>query len=259
MPKKDLTTAISSVSPGKIVIRGYNLMDLIGKISYGEMIYLLFTGELPRGNEGKMIEAILVCSAEHGMATPSTNIVRSAISGGIPIQAAVASAIISLGDFHGGAIEKSAEMLQTNMTQAREKGFEDTAMMIVENSRTQKKRIMGYGHGIHQPEDPRNGKLFELMVEYGIAMDHVNLALAIENALKKALNKSLPLNVDGAIGAVISDIGIDWRLGKSFFFLGRSAGLTAHAYEYQTTERPMRRAYTWDEVSYRGPEERSIK
>jgi len=259
MPKKDLTTAISSISPGKIVIRGYNLIDLIGKISYGEMIYLLFTGNLPKGHEAKMIEAILVCSAEHGMATPSTNIVRSAISGGVPIQAAVASAIISLGDYHGGAIERCAEMLQAHIADARENGFEDTAMKIVKKSRAQKKRIMGYGHGIHQPKDPRNGKLFELMSEYGISMDHVNLAMAIENSLKEVLNKSLPLNVDGAIGAIISDLGIDWRLGKAFFFMGSSAGLTAHAYEYETTERPMRRAYTWDEVTYRGPKERSIK
>ena len=258
MAKKDLTTAISSISPGKIIIKGYNLIDMIGKISFAEMIYLLFTGELPKANEGKMIEAILVCSAEHGMATPSTNIVRSAVSGGVPIQAAVASAITSLGDFHGGAIEKCAEMLQININAAREKGFAQTASEIVEKSRAQKKRIMGFGHGIHQPQDPRNGRLFEIMGEYGIAMDHVNLALAIEASLKKALNKSLPLNVDGAIGAIISDLGIDWRLGKAFFFLGRSAGLTAHAYEYQTNERPMRRAYTWDEVSYTGPEERSL-
>ena len=258
MARKDLTTAISSISPGKIIIKGYNLIDMIGKISFAEMIYLLFTGELPKANEGKMIEAILVCSAEHGMATPSTNIVRSAVSGGVPIQAAVASAIVSLGDFHGGAIEKCAEMLQANITVARENGFAETASEIVEKSRAQKKRIMGFGHGIHQPQDPRNDKLFKIMGEYGIAMDHVNLALAIEASLQKTLNKTLPLNVDGAIGAIISDLGIDWRLGKAFFFLGRSAGLTAHAYEYQTNERPMRRAYTWDEVSYTGPEARSL-
>jgi citrate synthase len=64
--------------------------------------------------------------------------------------------------------------------------------------------------------------------------------------------------VDGAIGAVISDLGIDWRYGKAFFYLGRAAGLTAHAYEYQVKESPMRRVYTWDEVNYVGPEEKEI-
>ena len=61
------------------------------------------------------------------------------------------------------------------------------------------------------------------------------------------------------MGAVISDLGIDWRLGKAFFYLGRSAGFTAHAYEYTVNERPMRRVYTWDEVNYTGPEEREFE
>lgn len=256
--KKDLTTAISAISPGNIRIKGYDLMELMGEISFGDMIFLLFTGELPRGREGRMIEAVLVCSAEHGMATPSTNIVRSAVSGGVPIQAAVASAIIGLGDFHGGAIEKCAQMLQQHMPEAREKGMQAAAMEIVTAARKEKRRLMGYGHGIHQPVDPRKVKLFELMDAYGLPTDHIQLADAVESTLKEVLQKSLPLNVDGAIGAVISDLGIDWRLGKAFFYLGRSAGLTAHAHEYMVNERPMRRVYTWDEVRYTGPADRNV-
>ena len=259
MIRKDLTTAISLVKPGKILIRGYDLIDLVGQISFGDMVCLLAKGELPKTNEGKMIEAILVCSAEHGMATPSTNIVRSAVSGGVPIQAAVAAGIVGLGDFHGGAIEGCAEMLQKNVFLAREKGFESAALEIVNSYRKTKKRIMGYGHGIHQPEDPRKVKLFRLAESYGIASDHIKLANAIESALNEVFQKPLPLNVDGAVGAIISDLGIDWRLGKAFFYLGRCAGLTAHAYEYMVNEPPMRRVYTWDEVNYIGPEERNYQ
>jgi citrate synthase len=256
MTTKDLKTSISMIKPGKILIRGYDLIDLIGHISFGDMVYLLFAGELPKKNEGKMIEAILVCSAEHGMATPSTNIVRSAVSGGVPLQAAVASAVIGLGDFHGGAIEGCAEMLQNHISLAREKGFESAASEVVANHREAKKRIMGYGHGIHQPEDPRKDRLFRLAEQHGISSDHMTLAESIEMALKNVLGKPLPLNVDGAVGAIISDLGLDWRFGKAFFYLGRSAGLTAHAYEYMVNERPMRRVYTWDEITYVGPEER---
>lgn len=258
MLKKDLSTGISLVKPGKVLIRGYDLIKLIGKISFGDMIYLLFTEKLPKNNEGKMIEAILVCSAEHGLATPSTNVVRSVASGGVPLQATVAAGIIGLGDYHGGAIEECAKMLSENIQLAREKGFETAASEIVTTYRAQKKRIMGYGHGIHQPEDPRKIKLFQLAEEYGIAGDHMKLADTLEGALMKMLQKPLPLNVDGAIGAIISDLGIDWRYGKAFFFLGRGAGLTAHAYEYMVKESPMRRVYTWNEVNYVGPEEKEF-
>jgi citrate synthase len=258
MVKKDLSTAISLVKPGKVLIRGYDLIKLIGKISFGDMIYLLFTENLPKGNEGRMIETILVCCAEHGLATPSTNVVRSVASGGVPLQATVAAGIICLGDYHGGAIEDCAKMLSENIQLARKKGFEAAASEIVIHFREAKKRIMGYGHGIHQPQDPRKVKLFEIAEKYGIAGDHMKLADALEVAMKKIFKKSLPLNVDGAIGAIISDLGIDWRLGKAFFFIGRAAGLTAHAYEYMRKESPMRRVYTWDEVDYVGFEEREV-
>ncbi len=258
MGKKDLSTSISSVKPGKVLIRGYDLIQLMDHVSFGDMIYLLFTEKLPKKNEGKMIEAILVCSAEHGLATPSTNAVRSVASCGVPLQASVAAGIISLGDFHGGAIEHCAKMLQENVKLVREKGVEQAASEMVVRYRETKKRIMGYGHGIHQPEDPRKVKLFQLAEKYDIAGDHMKLADALEVAMKNILQKSLPLNVDGAIGAIISDMGIDWRYGKAFFFLGRAAGLTAHAYEYMVKETPMRRVYTWDEVNYSGPGERKI-
>ena len=114
-PKEYLKTNISFIEPGKITIRGYDLIELMGNISFGDMICLLFSGKLPEGNEGKMIEAILVCGAEHGMATPSTNAVRSVASCGVPLQAAVASGMICLGDYHGGAIEKCAALLQANI------------------------------------------------------------------------------------------------------------------------------------------------
>jgi citrate synthase len=258
MAKKDLSTGISSVKPGKVLIRGYDLIKLMDHFSFGEMIYLLFTERFPKKNEGRMIEAILVCSAEHGMATPSTNVVRSVASCGVPLQATVASGIICLGDYHGGAIEGCAKMLQSNVQLAREKGFESAASEIATRSRESKKRIMGYGHGIHQPEDPRKTKLFQLAEKYGVAGDHMKLADALEGAMQKVLQKSFPLNVDGAIAAIISDLGIDWRYGKAFFYIGRSAGLTAHAFEYMVKESPMRRVYSWDEVSYVGPEERDI-
>ena len=110
---------------------GYDLIDMIGKKSFGDLVYLLFTGDLPRGNEGKMVEAILVSSCEHGLATPSTNAARSVASGGVPLQAAVAAGIVCLGDYHGGAIEQCAKILQENISDAEQHGFEETAARLI--------------------------------------------------------------------------------------------------------------------------------
>ena len=91
-----------------------------------------------------------------------------------------------------------------------------------------------------------------------IAGKHVALSKAIEIILEKTRGKKLPINVDGAIAAIISDMGFDWRLGKAFFLLGRVAGLTAHVYEEQTQEKPMRQMFTID-YDYIGPEEQELR
>lgn len=84
------------------------------------------------------------------------------------------------------------------------------------------------------------------------------LSNAIEKELEKQTGKNLPINVDGAIAAISSDMGFDWRLGKGFFLIGRVAGLTAHVYEEQTREKPMRKMFTV-ECEYDGPEERDLE
>lgn len=256
--KSPLRTRISCVQPGKILIRGYDLIEMIGKKNFGDVIYLIFTGDFPKGNEGKMVEAILVSSCEHGLATPSTNAARSVASGGVPLQAAVAAGIICLGDFHGGAIEQCAKMLQKAVTETDRDGFDETAARLVSEYRSVKKRIPGYGHGIHAPEDPRKLKLYQYATELNVAGNHIRLSVAIESQLKTLTGKDLPINVDGAIAAIISDLGIHWSFGKGFFLISRAAGLTAHVQEEQSLEVPMRRVYTWDEVEYQGHPEREL-
>ncbi|PYS40190.1 MAG: citryl-CoA lyase, partial [Acidobacteria bacterium] len=105
-------TSLSAVEPNKILIRGYRVQDLMAHCSFGDIIYLTFTGELPTGNEGRIIEMIVVSSTDHSFLAPSIDATRFVASGGVPLQAAVAAGVISLGDHHGGAIEQCAKLLQ---------------------------------------------------------------------------------------------------------------------------------------------------
>ncbi len=256
--RSPLRTKISWVQPGKILVMGYDLIEMIGKKSFGDMVYLLFTGDLPKGNEGKMVEAILVSSCEHGLATPSTNAARSVASGGVPLQAAVAAGIACLGDFHGGAIEQCAKILQERISDAEAHGYDEAAARLITEYRSSKKRIPGYGHGIHAPEDPRKVKMYQYAADLNVAGKHMKFSAAIESQAKALTGKDLPINVDGAIAAVMSDLGIHWSFGKGFFLISRAAGLTAHVQEEQSREVPMRRVYTWDEVEYQGHAERKF-
>src|SRR5437867_9467982 len=105
-------TSLSAVEPNKILIRGYRVQDLMAHCTFGDIVYLTFTGELPRANEGKMIEMIVVSSTDHSFLAPSIDAKRFVASGGVPLQAAVAAGVISLGDHHGGAIEQCAKFPQ---------------------------------------------------------------------------------------------------------------------------------------------------
>src|SRR5262249_26470191 len=141
-------TSLSGVEPNKILIRGYRVQDLMTHCSFGDIIYLTFKGELPEGNEGRMIEMIVVSSTDHSLLAPSIDATRFVASGGVPLQAAVAAGVISLGDHHGGAIEQCAQLLQESVKAGA------NASDIVAGFRSRKQRVPGFGHPWHD-RDPR--------------------------------------------------------------------------------------------------------
>src|SRR5216683_6560731 len=128
-------TSLSAVEPNKILIRGYRVQDLMENCSFGDVIYLTFKGELPAGNEGRMIEMIVVSSTDHSFLAPSIDATRFVASGGVPLQSAVAAGILSLGDHHGGAIEQCAKLLQESAK------AEASARQIVDDFRSRKQRV----------------------------------------------------------------------------------------------------------------------
>jgi citrate synthase len=251
-------TKITKVEPNHLVTRGYRQEDLIGNIPFPHVVYLLLKGELPSKEHGKMIDAILTACIDHGVTPPTAMASRVVASGGVPLPTAVAAGILSIGDAHGGAIEKGAKFLQEGIVRMNEEhnSIDEIAKILVTESREKKKRILGFGHRVHT-SDPRTKRLFSFAEELKIAGNHVSLSKAIEKELEEQTGRKLPVNVDGAIAAISSDMGFDWRLGKAFFLLGRVAGLTAHVYEEQTEFKPMRKMFSV-KCDYDGPMEKDL-
>jgi citrate synthase len=237
-------TSLSAVSPNKILIRGYRVQDLMARCSFGDMIYLTFKGELPAGNEGRIIEMIMVSSTDHSFLAPSIDATRFVASGGVPLQASVAAGVISLGDHHGGAIEQCSKLLQESVQSGA------AAREIVNDYRSRKQRVPGFGHPLHD-RDPRTMTLIANAREWKVAGAHLALVESISAELK------LPANIDGVISGIISDIGIGWQYGRAFFILPRVVGLAAHAVEETTRERPFR-VVDLKDVAYDGPAERDF-
>ncbi len=236
---KNWSTEITKISPNELLIRGYPLDELIGSISYATGIFLTIKGELPSPQEERVINAILVATMDHGTTAPSAVAARTVASCGVPITTAIAAGISAIGDYHGGAGENCMKILNEAIVGYDEsKSLENIAKNLVTEKKEQKKRIPGFGHRFHT-NDPRTVKLLEVAEQEGISGIHVKLATLIAKELTKQSGRQLPLNVDGAIGALLADLGFEVQTGKAFFAISRITGLTAHILE-EYRERPVR-------------------
>jgi citryl-CoA lyase len=259
LPEAFWKTAISRVEPNKIIVRGYNLTDLVGKYSYADLTYLLWQGELPSASQSRMMDALLTVCLEHSLNAPSVDAARFVASCGVPLQSAVSAGVAAIGDWHGGAIEQAAKMLQDGVARIKELeiSLEQCAEEKLREVTSRKERIPGFGHPTHT-KDPRTVRLLEIARETQLIGQHAKLAQTMESLTEKFCGRHLILNVDGCIAAIISDMGFDWRLGKAFFIVSRTPGLIAHAYEQMYSEKPYKSA-KWDEIVYTGPSDRQPK
>jgi citrate synthase len=251
-------TSVTKIQPNKVSIRGYPVDKLMGKISFAQAIYLVLTGERPSPEVGKLVDAIFVSSIDHGASPPSVLSARTVASTGAELNAAIAAGVLGISRYHGGAIEEAMKLFLdiARRMEEEKKSETDAALDFLEEMKEKGKRASGFGHRIHT-EDPRTKKLFDLAEELELAGRYIQIAFAVEKGLKDVLGKSLPINVDGAIAAVLCDLGIPPEIGNAFFIIARVPGLVAHIHEEITRMRPMRKIHPQD-FEYDGPEEREL-
>ncbi len=251
-----LKTAISKVEKNKISTRGYNQRDLIEKIRYSDMIFLLLKGRLPSIEEGKLFNHILVSFCDHGATPPSTQTARLITSSGSPLNSAIAGALLSFGERHAGAIEKSMDLYQSAIGSINITGDSDIdnkqivslAIDIYNRFTSKNEKIPGFGHRYHDT-DPRASKLIDIAIKKGAVGPHTKLALSLQDLLSS--NKNIRLNVDGVNAALLSDLGFSPTLGLGVFIIGRIPGIIAHIHEEQMTEEEFRQFCDIEDIIYK--------
>jgi len=256
MANETWKTGITHVQPNEIRLRGYRVDELMGRISFSEAAFLALTGDLPDEKVARLLDAILVASVDHGPGAPSALAARTSASTGAPPNAAVAAGILSINRFHGAAISGCMQVVADVITRtSADHPISEAAAEVVAEYLGSNRRLPGLGHRLHT-EDPRTRRLFALAEELDLGGDGVEAILALQIAMA-AEGKELPINVDGAIGAVLFDLGLPIELGNDFFIIARIPGLFAQVHEELDRERPMRRIHPTD-YTYDGPENRSL-
>ncbi|WP_321841440.1 citryl-CoA lyase [Paraburkholderia bannensis] len=258
------STSIIDIHPGSIAVRGYPIQELIGRVSFPQMIWLMLRGELPGDDEAALLEAALVASVDHGPHAPSIAISRMATSCGLPLNGAMASALNALDDVHGGAGQQAVELYASIAALLDGGRTLDEAVetrvdaFIAEHG----KYLPGFGHRFH-PVDPRAGRLLEMVdarVESGvIGGRYALIARGVEALLKKRKDKPVPMNIDGVTAVIYAELGFAPELARGVFCLSRAVGILAHAWEQrgrgERNKGPMPRQMAY---AYTGPARRHL-
>ena len=233
-------TAIADADETSIRIRGYDVTSLM-RGTFADTIFLLHLQRLPAAGERRLLDAILVGVADHGSGAPSCAAARLAASGNRQsLSAAIAAGVLAIGDEHGGAGSVCMDLIAAHVAGARRDAIPltDAASRAVDQAVQARTRLPGLGHRLHTT-DPRVKVLFDMARTEGVAGDGVAFIEALETAARDRI-KPLPINIDGALAAVLHDLGFDSAAGKFIFIIGRVAGLTAEVAEEYAREKPMR-------------------
>lgn len=227
---KRATQSMGFSEPDRIVVRGLDVCsELIGVVDFGSMVFLEIVGRLPTEAEARMTNAVLVAITEHGITANALATRLTYLASPSAIQGAVAAGVLGAGEVFLGALEGCARLIQ----ELHAEGASEQAIRArLESMKDQRQVVPGIGHPLHKPVDPRTVRLYQLADELGIAGDHRSLLDNVREIAEDVFGRSpLPVNADGAIAAVLSDMGFPWGTTRGFAIVSRAAGLVGHVWD----------------------------
>ncbi len=228
-------TSIIDMAPGKIEFRGHPIQDLIGNVSFPQMIWLMTAARLPSADEAALLEAALVAGVDHGPQAPSIAAARMTATCGVGLNNAMANGVNMLGDVHGGAGEQCADLYyDINDRMVDGAAMQDAVQSGLDAWRSENGKIVsGFGHRFHKPVDPRAPRLMALVRDAAKAGTVSGRYADIGEAVQANLSarKRLAMNIDGATAVIFCELGFPAPLSRGLFCLSRSVGILSHAWE----------------------------
>ena len=228
-----MTTRIATADATSITVKGRDLVrDLVGRVTFTEMLYLLVCGREPEPAETRVLDACLVTLAEHGL-NPSTLVTRL-LTDSVPdqVQVAMGAGLIAIGDVFAGTMEGCATLLADGAAAPDPSAY---CADIAARYRASREPVPGFGHRTHKPDDPRTPRLFEVAAECGRQGRYVALLQELGRAVDAAAGRHITINATGAIAALLLEIGIPVPIMRAMAVVSRAGGLAGHVLEEQET------------------------
>lgn len=229
------TSSIAKPELHRIVVRGKDLCeDFIGHTSLTAYFLFLLSGNHPNPQLVKLVDACMVAIAEHGL-VPSVQAARMTFaSAPDALQGAVAAGLLGCGSVILGASETAGRMLAGIVANV-ETGTPLKAAVTATLTRMKQARepLPGFGHPIHRDGDPRAARLLAYASELGTKGRHCEAVEMVDQNVEAIYGRKLPLNVSGAIPAVLLDAGFPIGSLRGIPIMARTASLIAHLAEEQ--------------------------
>lgn len=230
-------TSIIDMAPGRIAFRGHPVENLIGHVSFGQMIWLMTRGEIPSAAQAALLECALVAGVDHGPQAPSIAAARMAATCGVGLNNVMATGVNMLGDVHGGAGEQCAE-LYLDIAARIDAGepLPDAVRKGLAAWRAQYGKIVsGFGHRFHKPVDPRAPRLMGLVRDAAaagiVSGRFADIGEAVQQEIGDQRGTPIAMNIDGATAVIFCELGFPPPLSRGLFCLSRSVGVLAHGWE----------------------------
>jgi citrate synthase len=225
------STRIAGYDATSVTLRGKDLVtDLMGKVTFAELMLLQMTGTLPSKAQATILDAVLVTIMEHGL-VPSAIVSRMTLYGAPEsFQGAVVAGLLGVGDRFAGTASECSKLLEKIVgSDAGEHAA--VAQQLVKDARALKKPIPGFGHPVHKDVDPRSAKLLEITTAAGAKGDYISALATLENAVATVVGKRIVTNVSAAIAVALCEAGVPVKAQRGVVLTARCAGLAGHLLE----------------------------
>lgn len=214
----------------RLVYRGKDMQELAEQFSFSEVAFHHCVGRLPTGPERQMMDTILIAGIDHSIVAglPARITISRAPEA---FQGAVAVGLMSMGTRRGLSASGVAQMLQEALQARDGRDLREVAQAIDDDHAARRIAVPGIGNPVHKNIEPRAKAVMDRATSLGIVGEHTRLLQTVAELTSARVGKHLPINFSGAVGGVLSDMDIEWRLASGFLLIARSAGLVANVHE----------------------------